>query len=173
MARKVILSVSFLINSFFLIAQLRDQNAETIRRYIYMADTSNALLDSLQFSFDSISVNAKVYSDKIITTNHFEKSKSELKIEFFLKDNAVAFVRVIEKSPLFNDLSRFSEFYFGNCQLFYESYYRSIRVCMPIYLDQNMDDLYGYNKALVGDFLKRYVTELFFRISAMTSFGAY
>jgi hypothetical protein len=47
-----------------------------------------------------------------------------------------------------------TEFYFDNCQLYYESYCWSVRICMPIDLKQDIDKVYGYNKNISNDFLR-------------------
>ena len=164
--KKAVLSALILINSTCLFAQLRDEKADSIRRYAYTVDTSKTILDSLQLTFDSIRVDVKVYPDKIVTTNYFERSGSELKIEFFYKYNILALIITSERSPVFNDLSRFTEFYFENCQLFDERYYRSVHSCMAIDLSWDMDKLYGYNKNISADFLKTYTIELFRTITA-------
>lgn len=170
MAKRIFFSLLLLGNSFFLFAQLRNTKADSLRYYIYNVDTSKIILDSQQLKKDSIQVKTKLFSDKIIATCYFGKSKTELRIEFYLKNNALVFVKIVERSPIFSDLNRFTELYFENCHIFYESYYRSIRICMPIDLKSDTDAFYGYNKTITSDFLKRYVLELFNLITGSTCY---
>ena len=170
MTKKTLLSALILINSMLLFAQPNKEKVLAVRNYTYTVDTSKTILGSLQLTFDSIRVDVTVYPDKIVTNNYFERGGSELKIEFFYKYNTLALIIIREKSPVFSDLSRFTEFYFENCQLFDEWYYRSVRSCMAIDLSWDMDKLYGYNKNISADFLKTYTIELIRIITGSTCF---
>lgn len=170
MTKKVILCLLLLGNYILLSAQLRNEKADSLRYYAYSRDTSNTILDSLELSIDSIHVRAIVYVDRIIATNYFVKSKTQLRTEFYLQNNTLVFVKIIEKSPLLQDLERFTEFYLEDCQIFYESYYRSIRICMPVNLKSDWDAPYGYNKNIDTNFLKRYISYLFKLITGSTCF---
>jgi hypothetical protein len=166
--KNALLSAIILINSTCLHAQLGNKKADSIRRYAYTVDTSKTILDSLQLTFDSIRVDVKIFSDKIVTINYFNKSGSEMRIEFFFRYNKLTLIRTSEKSQVFTDLSRFTEFFFENCQLFHELYYKTIRPCMAIDLSLDMEKLYGYNKNINADFLKTYTIELFRIITGST-----
>jgi hypothetical protein len=131
--KKALLSTLILINTTFLFAQLQNEKTDAIRHYAYSVDTSKIILDSLTLSFDSIRVEAKIYPDKIITSNYFEKSRSQLKIEFFFRNDTLAFVPIHERCPLYNELSKISEFYYENCKLGYQFYYFEIIHSMLIF----------------------------------------
>lgn len=163
--KKFLLSALILINSTCLFAQYGNEKTDAIRHYAYTVDTSKTILDSLVLSFDSIRVDAKIYSDKVITNNYFEKSRSELKIEFFFRNDTLTFVSIHERCPLYNELSKISEFYYENCKLSYQFYYFGIIHSMLIDPDKSFDEQFGYNENLYKGFLEKYVLELIHKIT--------
>lgn len=173
MNKGIIFSVLLLCNSIFLSAQSEKAKADSLLQYVYPINRPGIIMDSLELSFDSILVSAKLYADKVITTNYFQQSKTEIKIEFYLKNHQLIFVRAIEKCPFAEDLNNYTEFYFENCKIFYESNYHSIRMCVINDFSKSIYERYGYNRNLNSYFLKRYAAELFGKISIIGNFGPF
>ncbi len=144
--------------------RIDNDTAKTIERYAHEIDSSNVEFDSFKFSIDSIQVDVKVYSDKIVTSNFFENSKSNLTVSFYFKENKLVEAKVSEQSTIYNELYRYSFFYFENDRIFYTYYYGLRRIGIAIPVDKIDYDPYGYNRNLEDGFLKKYIIILYNRI---------
>lgn len=78
-----------------------------------------------------------------------------------LKKGDYNFAKIAEKSPDFkneDDAWKFAEYYYENGKLILENYYiqiPSIMMCVGIPRDKDWYELYGYNRNLTDEFLKR------------------
>jgi hypothetical protein len=116
------------------IGQLNDPAMLKITMYAYGVDSSTIKLDSIDFQWDTVNVTAIKSKNKISTTNFFTSSKSTLKIDYYYKDGKLIFIKISEPSPEFNDLSRYTEFYYtDDNRMFKENYYSSVSLCACLF----------------------------------------
>ena len=160
--------ISYIILTLFVSVKLLGQDklskADSLSLYAYQIDTAKTKTDSFNLSLDSIQVGVKTKTNKIATTNFFEKSKTHLTIDYYFKDNDLVLVNIAEQSPKFDDLHSYSVFYYDKGKLFDEKYRHTIRPCLAIPMDKTIYELYGYNPTLNSDFLKAYVVKLLDKI---------
>jgi hypothetical protein len=168
----------FLISNGSLFGQFfnRYGNADTVKifaidDYAYKIDLAETKFASAKFVLDSIHIKVKKFSNKLETISFFNKSKSILKIDFYINDCGLAMARVKEPSPKFDDLAAYSNFYFENDSIFYSDYYFGVRMCMAIPRDRSFSEVYGYNPNLNGDNLKKYVKKLFTKLKTAGNMG--
>lgn len=124
-------------------------------------------IKSAKISFDSVSVKVSQYENIIETENYFEKSKTKLNIQYFIKNKTLNLVRVREDSESPNDFWLIRQFYFENIKIFYEeerAYISGRMHGIGIPRDKTIYEIYGYNKNLNSDFLKVYILQLFSKI---------
>ncbi len=160
----------FLVICINVIAQrINNDTALAIKRYAYEIDSANIKFDSFKLSIDSIEINAKAYQDKIVTTNFFENSKSVLTISFYFKENKLVEAKIDEQSPRYNDMHRYSLFYFENNRMFYANYYRDVQLGIQFDWNKDGSSVFGYNRNLDDDFLKKYIIILYNRIKTTES----
>ena len=113
---------------------------------------------------DSVKINVSKYPNKIETKNLFINSNSKLSINYYFKEGNLILVRVKEQSPTMDDLFNYTVYYYENGKVFTKDFYHSVRICLPISLDENIYELYGYNKELNADFLSKYIEKLYSKI---------
>jgi len=176
-----VIFVLFLLNinsSLFSQSFSRYGNADTIKifainKYRSQIDLVAKKTQEINLVPDSIEVrvNCKNYGEKIEAVSWFKNSRSFLKITFYLKKDKLVSVSVKEKSPLYDDLYRFSGFYFESDTIFYSDYYSTVRPCMLIPVDKSLSEIYGYNPNFSGESLIAYIKKLFFRITTVANIG--
>ncbi|MCO6164115.1 hypothetical protein [Flavobacterium sp. NRK F7] len=152
--------------SAFVLGQNESVLKNKIDSIAYNADKSNLkVIKELTLKMDSIQVKVKRFKNKIETENTFLKSKSFVTINFYFKDEKLILVRAEEKSPLVEDLSNFTAFYYDEKDVFYKNYYQKVRICLPIDFDKSIYEVYGYNKNLNESFFTLYFEALYTKIS--------
>lgn len=151
----------FLFLMFNLQAQTDSLKAADISQFVYQYDTSRLLISINRFKMDSIEIIAHTYSDKIETENYFTKSKTNLKIIFFLKDTKLVLTNIVEQSPKYRDLQRRFTYYFENEKIIHYN----IRYGWPLGLTTRVGDdpttMFGYNETFTDKFLREYIGQLF------------
>jgi hypothetical protein len=129
----------------------------------------DSLLDDnyleIYFELDSVEITGKIWGNKFETLNDFQNSGTKLKIDFYLQNDELLFIRVVEDSEKYTDLAaKNTDFYFHNrtLSLVWDYYKRPTGLAMR--LEEDINSFYGYNKNLNEEFLKEYVYQLFKRI---------
>jgi hypothetical protein len=159
--RKYFLVINLILISAHSIGQLNDPTMQKITLYAYSIDSSTLRLDSIKFQWDTIGVTAITSVNKISTTNFFIKSKSILKIDYYYKNGKLIFIKITEPCPEFDDLSKYTEFYyFEDNRIFKERQYCSVRFEMLEPKNKSIYELYGYNKNFSEKFLQVYSVNL-------------
>ncbi|GEM_PF-1094634 len=171
MTRHISYIILTLLVSTRLFGQDKISKTDSISLYAYRIDTTKTKTDSFKLSLDSIQVDVKTKTNKIATTNFFEKSKSHLTIDYYFKDKDLVLVNIVEQSPKLDDLHSYSVFYYDNGRLFDEKYRHTIRPCLAIPMDKTIYELYGYNPTLNTEFLKKYLVELLDKIKTTGNIG--
>jgi hypothetical protein len=163
--------IILLIISANLFGQNKFTKTVSVGLYAYQIDTAQAMMDSFRFSLDSIQVSVKIKTNKIATTNYFERSKSLLTIDYYFRDKKLLLVNIAEQSPKLDDLHSYSVFYYDKGKIFEEEYRHTIRPCLAIPMDKSIFDLYGYNPNLNTEFLKKYIVMLLDKIKLKATLG--
>jgi len=138
-----------------------DPRIDPIAEYTRQINYLNYKGDSLNLVMDSIAVNAVLSRERIICKCLFEQSKTMLTIYYYIKRAELVCTRIEEQSPFVDDLYRASVFYYENEKLFGENYFRTVRACMAIPLDNKGQIISEYNPSLSPVFLKKFVWELY------------
>ena len=143
--------------------KLFDKGRLKTTREVYLIDSANVeRLDSTQFTMsDSINVIARKFTEKISTQNSLNKSSTKFQINYYFKTGKLFFIKVEEQSPKFRDLKKHIEYYILNDKISDVNYYYNGRICLPLSLDTNINDQFGYNKRLTEKFMKKYVFKLY------------
>jgi hypothetical protein len=119
-----------------------------------------------KMKMDSIEIKGQRYAKKIETINHFQKSKSNLEIDYYFEENNLILVMVKEPAPNgMKELYLHSIFYIENDKITSEEQRNTVLPCMAIPLDKNIYELYGYNKSINGEFLRKYIFDLVKKIT--------
>ena len=160
-----------LLISAKLFGQDKLSKTDSISLYAYQIDTAKTKTDSFKLLLDSIQVEVKTKTNKISTTNFFDKSKSHLTVDYYFKDDNLVLINIAEQSPKLDDLHSYSIFYYDKGKLVDEKYRHTIRPCLAIPIDKTVYELYGYNPTLNSDFLKFYVIELLDKIKTTGNIG--
>ena len=114
------------------------------------------------FEIDSISINGKLWKNKIETENFFIKSGTSLKIEYYLNKDKLIFIKVTETSRTLGGLaSSICEFYYKNEKQVYKWTYYKRPTGIAMKPDDDIKEIYGYNKCLTEEFLNAYLEILF------------
>ena len=160
---KSFLTFAFFFSFIVLYAQNSEKHLRKIDRYADRIDNSQLQLDSINSIFDSITVKTSIYKDKLFSISHFENSNTDLAIIYYFKDKNLILVKVVEQSPGFKDLNKYSSFYISDDKIISEKYCHNIRTGI-IPFDRDIYELYGYNKAFNRDFLELYIFNLLDKI---------
>jgi len=115
-----------------------------------------------QFEIDSIKISGKFWEYKIETSNYFQKSDTKLAIDFYLQHDELIFIRIIEDSKKYGDLSSsITDFYYheGKPSLIWNYLKRPTGLAMRP--DEDINSFYGYNRYFDEAFLKKYANELY------------
>ena len=146
-------------------AQNKKDKILSIDKYAYQIDHILPVEDSFVVKLDYIIVTGKSYIAKIQTKSLFNKSKTILLINYFIRNDSLVLVTIREQSPKMKDLFLQSSFYFENDKIFDEQYYNTIRACMEFPIDsERFYETYGYNEFLDDIFLKQYILDLLKKI---------
>lgn len=140
-----------------------DKGRLKITREVYLIDSADInVLDSINFTFkDSIKINAKRFAEKISTQNLLNKTNTNFQINYFLKNGKLFFIKVEEQSPNLADLKKHIEYLIIDNEISDINYYYGMRSCLPLSLDTNINDQFGYNKNLTENYMKTYVIKLY------------
>jgi len=158
----------FLIVSLFLMLNLQAQTdsvkAVEISQYVSQYDTSQSIISVNRFKMDSVEIIAHTYSDKIETENYFTKSKTTLKITFFLKDTQLVLSNIVEQSPKFRDLQRRFTYYFENEMIIHYNIRYGWQLGLAIRVGEDFTKIFGYNETFTDKFLREYIGQLYNRL---------
>ena len=156
--------IVFLLLTFNLQAQTDSAKAAEIAQYVYQHDTSQSLIRVNRFKMDSIEIIAHIYSDKIETENYFTKSKTTLKITFFLKNTHLSLVTIVEQSPKYGDLKRRFTYYLENEKIIHYTIRYGWQLGLALRIGDNFTKIFGYNEAFTDEFLREYISQLYDRL---------
>ena len=164
MLRTITVILLLAITAGSLQAQSRSSKTLEIDRYAYDLDSSNSKNSSWEFVMDSINVKVMTYPGKIETTSYFTRSKSILTIDYYSRCDDLVLIKIKEHCRAMDDMYKLTDLYFENNKIFNENYSWTIRSCLPLPADLDMDKYFGYNKSLGIDFLRGYTARLLGRI---------
>lgn len=160
---------SFILISIQCLSQngLFDKNRLKIQQEVHLIDSLNILsLDSVKLLInDSINVNVKKFTDRIVAKNVLRNSNTNFEIKYYLKNGELFFIKIEEQSTNLSDLKKHTEYYISKNKISDVNYYRNMRICLPISLDADIDKQFGYNKNLSENFMKKYVFQLYKKIN--------
>jgi hypothetical protein len=159
MIKKFTLITATLIICGSVFSQLSHRKLIHIDKYAYKMDGSQRL-DSLELKFDSIEVYVIISENKLATVNKFINSNSVLSIDYYFKNSKLILVRVHEKSPKFPDQYNFSSFYFSNDSIVSEKSRFTIPQGLPIPMEFDIYELFGYNRTFSSNFIKEFIVTL-------------
>ncbi len=164
---KIKFSILFFLIQLSLFGQNKSLKVANWDRKSYQLDAFKKKFSSGNITLDSIEISINDYGERIETTSIFKKSKTVLKINFYISSCQLFLVRIKEQSPWFSDLFAASDFYFENDSIFHANYYRRVRGCMAIPLNTSVYEIWGYNPSLTDSFLKNYIRKLYAQIRNM------
>lgn len=119
--------------------------------------------ENYRITIDSIDVNIWPCQNVVLTKSIFKNSGSTLGITFYFKDDSISQVTIIHKSPDpdLSDMHCTWNFYFAKNVISRTEYSTTMRSCLGLPKDLNLQQLYGYNKYINNEvFLRSYIMKL-------------
>ncbi len=150
-------------------AQLYSDKVYSVRKDVAIINNEiDTLCKVFKINIDSIEIIANCYEDKYITNNLFVNCKTNLEIDYYLKDNKLILIKITEESTKYEKLGKkFTEFYFENNENFDTLNYYLRPTGLAWKIEDDIDIIFGYNKSFDIVFLKEYSNNLFIIISKM------
>jgi len=158
------LYIIFILFHLSIYSQTKQRYSE-VYKTAFKIDSTKGNATEFELKIDSINVQGHKYANKIESKCNFEKSKTELNINYYFQDNKVFLVMVKEPAPGgIKELFSESIYFVKNDRIVGEDFRNTVLPCLAVPNDKNIFELYGYNKAISGKFMTRYIFELLEKI---------
>ena len=157
---RVFISVVLVFVSSFCSSQGRPEQIDGIDMQCYQIVRSSMFQDSGQVIFNLDSVYIRCSKDRIKASIVSVSDSSSLEIDYFYQSGNVIKVVVKEQSPYFNDMARFSSFYFDQDSVLFVDHRMTVRPCIEHPVDADFYKFYGYKDSYTEEYLSRYILEL-------------
>ncbi|NHM07511.1 hypothetical protein G4D82_09790 [Flavobacterium sp. CYK-4] len=134
--------------------------------YKYSSKTNNRI-KLPKIEFDSIKVNAFRRRNYIQANNFFKKSATQITIMYYFDNDSLRLIKVTEPSPSSKECYFIHSFYIENKKIFFEregSQVSAIYAEIGLPNNKSVYEIFGYNRFLNIEFLKKYVFELYHKL---------
>ncbi|MEJ7626791.1 MAG: hypothetical protein WKF35_08010 [Ferruginibacter sp.] len=125
-------------------------------------ENSSIGVDSFNLKLDSIYVNVKYNTTKIITNNFFKNSARSIIIEYYFKRDSIKYIQTSEKNFNRPNFDYFSHYYFQNDTLVKDDHGSSrsnVQLGVSYTLDE-ISKMHSYPNRIDYAFLNKYVFTL-------------
>lgn len=146
-----------LFNSEMVVAQSDTMLSNEASNLVYLSEKF-PLFDSFNLKLDSIYVNVKFNSSRIITNNFFKNTGRSISIEYFYINDSIRYIKTSEKNFSRPDLDYFSHYYLQNDTLLEDDHgsSRSVQLGMSYTLDE-LKKIHSFPNRIEYVFLNKYV----------------
>jgi hypothetical protein len=159
------LCILFLIYSLNLFAQNDFVKTDSIEKIAFKIDSiKGKSTENFKLKLDSITIVVNKYSKVINVKNYFNKSKTEIEINYYSNNSGLFLVTSKERNLNNSEEYLTTTFHLENDKVISKNYSAPISACIPINVEKDIYEELGYSIAINKNFLEFYIFELIAKI---------
>lgn len=160
--KRIIPYIFLLIYSFSEAQNTWEKESEVLKKISKINSSKTSLIKTFEIEKDSIRLNVSDYTNVIEAEGYIGQSKNKFKVGFYSSSNKLE--AIITKEISSSDLYMQWIFNIKKDRIQNEFPSHTVSMCVPIPMNKDFYEIYGYNKSWNEKYLKKLVMKIFHEI---------